>query len=140
MTREDRLRAAVRSALAELPDGAIGVAVSGGGDSTALACLLADWAAGAGRRVEAVTIDHRLRPVSAAEAAAAARLCAGLGVRHAVRAWEEGPGGGNLQGSARAARQRLIAAFDIGLTSPDWALGFRWDIILRGRDRTPMET
>lgn len=38
-----------------------------------------------------------------------------------------------------AARQRLIAAFDIGLTSPDWALGFRWDIILRGRDATPME-
>jgi protocatechuate 3,4-dioxygenase beta subunit len=38
-----------------------------------------------------------------------------------------------------AARQRLIAAFDIGLTSPDWALGFKWDIILRGRDATPME-
>ena len=38
-----------------------------------------------------------------------------------------------------AARQRLIAAFDIGLTSPDWALGFRWDIVLRGRDATPME-
>ncbi len=37
------------------------------------------------------------------------------------------------------ARQRLIAAFDIGLTSPDWALGFRWDIILRGRNATPME-
>ena len=38
-----------------------------------------------------------------------------------------------------ASRQRLIAAFDIGLTSPDWALGFRWDIVLRGRDATPME-
>ena len=37
------------------------------------------------------------------------------------------------------ARQRLICAFDIGLTVPDWALGFRWDIVLRGRHATPME-
>ncbi len=36
-------------------------------------------------------------------------------------------------------RQRLIAKFDIDLTEPDWALGFRWDIVLRGRDATPME-
>jgi protocatechuate 3,4-dioxygenase, beta subunit len=39
-----------------------------------------------------------------------------------------------------AARQRLVSTFDIGLTEPDWALGFRWDIVLRGRDATPMET
>jgi protocatechuate 3,4-dioxygenase beta subunit len=37
------------------------------------------------------------------------------------------------------ARQRLVCHFDIGLTSPDWALGFRWDIVLRGRNATPME-
>jgi protocatechuate 3,4-dioxygenase beta subunit len=37
-----------------------------------------------------------------------------------------------------AARQRLIARFDMELTVPDWALGFRWDIVLRGRDATPM--
>ena len=34
-------------------------------------------------------------------------------------------------------RQRMVSSFDIGLTSPDWALGFRWDIVLRGRDATP---
>jgi len=39
-----------------------------------------------------------------------------------------------------AARQRLVASFDIDLTEPDWALGFRWDIVLRGRDETPRET
>ena len=38
-----------------------------------------------------------------------------------------------------ASRQRLVAAFDIGLTEPEWALAFTWDIILRGRDATPME-
>ena len=37
------------------------------------------------------------------------------------------------------ARDRLIAAFDIGLTVPDWALGYRFDVVLRGRGATPME-
>lgn len=36
-----------------------------------------------------------------------------------------------------SARQRMVSAFDINLTSPDWALGYRWDIVLRGRDATP---
>jgi protocatechuate 3,4-dioxygenase, beta subunit len=36
-------------------------------------------------------------------------------------------------------RQRLISAFDLSLTSPDWALGYRFDIVVRGRDATPME-
>jgi len=38
------------------------------------------------------------------------------------------------------ARQRLISKFDIDLTQPDWALGFRFDIVLRGREATPFET
>jgi protocatechuate 3,4-dioxygenase, beta subunit len=38
------------------------------------------------------------------------------------------------------ARQRLIAAFDLGLTEPAFALGYRFDLVLRGRDQTPMET
>ena len=37
------------------------------------------------------------------------------------------------------ARQRLISKFDMELTQPDWALGFRFDIVLRGRDETPFE-
>ncbi len=37
------------------------------------------------------------------------------------------------------ARQRMIANFDLGLTVPDYALGFRFDIVLRGRHATPME-
>lgn len=35
-------------------------------------------------------------------------------------------------------RQRLIAAFDLGLTEPEHALGFRFDLVLRGRQSTPM--
>jgi len=35
------------------------------------------------------------------------------------------------------ARQRLISVFDLALTEPAWALGYRFDIVLRGRDATP---
>ncbi|MDE2517486.1 MAG: protocatechuate 3,4-dioxygenase subunit beta [Rhodospirillales bacterium] len=38
-----------------------------------------------------------------------------------------------------AARNRLIAAFDPQITRPDFALGYRFDIVLRGRGATPME-
>jgi len=38
-----------------------------------------------------------------------------------------------------AARERLIARFDIDTTVPEWALGYRFDVVLRGRAATPME-
>ena len=37
------------------------------------------------------------------------------------------------------AQQRLISRFDLGTTEELWALGFRWDIVLRGRAATPFE-
>ncbi len=37
-------------------------------------------------------------------------------------------------------RERLLCKFDIDLTEPGWALGFSWDIVLRGRHATPMES
>ena len=37
------------------------------------------------------------------------------------------------------ARNRLISAFDWETTIPEQALGYRFDIVLRGRDWTPME-
>ncbi len=36
------------------------------------------------------------------------------------------------------ARQRMISSFDLGATVPNWALGYRFDIVLRGRQQTPM--
>ena len=36
-------------------------------------------------------------------------------------------------------RRRLIADFDLGLTEPEWALGYRFDFVLRGRGATPFE-
>jgi protocatechuate 3,4-dioxygenase beta subunit len=37
------------------------------------------------------------------------------------------------------ARERLISRFDWNLTEPEWALGYRFDIVLRGRNSTPFE-
>jgi protocatechuate 3,4-dioxygenase beta subunit len=38
-----------------------------------------------------------------------------------------------------AARNRLVSALDMSIGKPDWALGYRFDIVLRGRQATPME-
>jgi protocatechuate 3,4-dioxygenase, beta subunit len=38
-----------------------------------------------------------------------------------------------------AARNLLVSRFDWATTVPETALGFRFDIVLRGRDATPME-
>ena len=38
------------------------------------------------------------------------------------------------------ARQRMISSFDLENTKPDWALCYRFNIVLRGRNATPMET
>ena len=37
------------------------------------------------------------------------------------------------------ARKRLVSTLDWESTVPEQALGYRFDIVLRGRDETPME-
>lgn len=94
---------------------ALGVAVSGGGDSMALLHVAADWARARGVRIEAASVDHGLRPGSAAEAAAVGRAAAALGLPHAVLRWRHGGAPqGNLMDAARRARMGLLA---------DWARG-----------------
>ncbi|MCT4474549.1 protocatechuate 3,4-dioxygenase subunit beta [Bosea spartocytisi] len=36
-------------------------------------------------------------------------------------------------------RQRMVSRFDIDATVPNWALGYVFDIVLKGRDQTPFE-
>jgi protocatechuate 3,4-dioxygenase beta subunit len=40
---------------------------------------------------------------------------------------------------SKSGRQRLIAAYAHDVTEPEWALGYRFDIVLRGRQATPFE-
>jgi protocatechuate 3,4-dioxygenase beta subunit len=44
-----------------------------------------------------------------------------------------------LSSVPEAARQRLVSSFDMDGTVPEWALGYRWDIVVRGRAATPTE-
>jgi protocatechuate 3,4-dioxygenase, beta subunit len=37
------------------------------------------------------------------------------------------------------ARMRMVSSFDLENTRPDWALAYRFDIVLRGRNATPQE-
>ena len=37
------------------------------------------------------------------------------------------------------ARERLVSTFELDLTEPEWSLGFRFDIVLGGRNATPLE-
>jgi len=43
-------------------------------------------------------------------------------------------------GTPEKARGRLVSAFDLTLTEPEFALGYRFDMVLRGAQETPMET
>jgi protocatechuate 3,4-dioxygenase, beta subunit len=36
-------------------------------------------------------------------------------------------------------RQRMVARFDIETTRPNWALGYLFDVVLKGSDQTPFE-
>jgi tRNA(Ile)-lysidine synthase len=85
------------------------IAVSGGPDSTALLLMAAEWAARRGKvRVEAATVDHGLRPESAAEAKSVAALCRRLGVAHCTLIWKGAKPATRVQERAREARYRLL--------------------------------
>ena len=40
---------------------------------------------------------------------------------------------------SEAARRRLLADYDHTASEPEWALGYRFDLVLRGRESTPLE-
>lgn len=106
---------------------ALGIAVSGGGDSVALLQLAQGWARGRGVRIEAATVDHRLRAESANEAARVAAMAEGLGVPHAVLTWGHQGIAGNVMDAARRARMHLLAGWARDRGIPAVALGHTQD-------------
>ena len=116
--------------LESLPEGRLGVAVSGGGDSVALLHLLAEWK---GRALAVVTVDHGLRDESAEEAKAVGILAGSFGLPHDTLEWTGWKKRGNLQDAARSARRDLMAewakangitAIALGHTADDQAETF----------------
>lgn len=101
-----RFDAALGAVPEDLVAGPIGLAVSGGSDSLALLHLAHQWARPRGAKLLVLTVDHRLRPAAAAEAAEVARLAGELGLAHQTLAWDAPVG---RQSAARRARHALLA-------------------------------
>jgi tRNA(Ile)-lysidine synthase len=89
----------------------VAVAVSGGPDSLALAILADRWARTRAGKVCALTVDHRLRPESSAEAGRLGRWLSVRGIQHEVLIWEGKKPATGIQEAARAARYRLLAGW-----------------------------
>ena len=89
----------------------IAVAVSGGADSMSAALLTHEWARSRGGHVIALTVDHALRPESAAEAALVAQRLSDLGIEAAALCWSGEKPAANLQAAAREARYGLMADY-----------------------------
>jgi tRNA(Ile)-lysidine synthase len=92
----------------------LAVAVSGGADSLALAFLADAWARARSGVVTALTVDHRLRPDSTAEARRVGRWLRARGIAHRILTWDGGgktAGRAALQARSRSARYRLLEAW-----------------------------
>ncbi|HEX3367089.1 tRNA lysidine(34) synthetase TilS [Phenylobacterium sp.] len=87
----------------------IAVALSGGGDSVALLLAAHDWAKTAGRQLIVLTIDHQLRPESAAWTETCAAMARRLGLPFRALPWTGEKPATGLPAAARAARHALLA-------------------------------
>lgn len=105
----------------------LGVAVSGGSDSTALLTLLHRFCAARGIELFCATVDHGLRAEAKNEAESVAGLCAFLQVPHDTLTWSNWDGKGNVQSAARQARYRLLAGWAQRMQVDHVALGHTLD-------------
>jgi tRNA(Ile)-lysidine synthase len=86
------------------------LAVSGGGDSTAMMVLAAEWAEQSGRGSPSVlVVDHRLRKDSTLQAAAVVSQANALGLEAQVLTWLGRKPASDIESVARAARYRLLS-------------------------------
>lgn len=91
------------------PEPTIAVAVSGGPDSLALALFLQDWLRARGGRLVGLTVDHRLRPGSTAEARQVGAWLQARAIDHKLLVWRGERPLANRQAAAREARYGLLA-------------------------------
>ena len=103
------------------------IALSGGGDSMALCRMASQWAKVTGATLHAVSIDHGLRPNSAADSAQAIAWARALGLSGEVVRLDERPAHGGLQAWARQARYQALASVARRLGAKLILVGHTWD-------------
>ena len=107
------VEAGVRARLdARLDRGArapLAIALSGGGDSLALALMAAHWARVHSRPLLVLTVDHGLQPDSAAWTKTCAGTADRIGARFRALQWTGPHPSSGLPAAARQARHRLLA-------------------------------
>lgn len=89
----------------------LAVAVSGGADSLAATLLAAHWVHERRGKLVALTVDHRLRPNSTAEAVLVGQWLANHGIEHHILPWLGDKPVSDIQGRARAARYHLLEQY-----------------------------
>ena len=106
---EARVRTILDRRLSRDVSAPIALALSGGGDSLALLTLAADWAKANGRKLLALTVDHRVQADSATWTAFARDAALRTGAEWRGLVWDGEKPTTGLQAAARAARHALIA-------------------------------
>jgi tRNA(Ile)-lysidine synthase len=101
----------------------LGVAISGGSDSTALLHLLHSGLDSEGVEILAATVNHGLRPEADEEAHQVRDMAESLNISHSILRWRGWDGSGNLQEKARDARYKLLT---------NWALAHDIEILTLG--------
>jgi tRNA(Ile)-lysidine synthase len=116
----DPLHQHLLAALAAVPSAPLGVAFSGGPDSTALLHALAQLPEARARSLRALHVDHGLHAHSAAWAEHCRRFCATLGLPcEVLRVQLDNSRGEGLEAAARRARYDALAA---QLREGEWLL------------------
>lgn len=90
-------------------DRPLALALSGGGDSVALALVAEAWAKANGRRLLFLSVDHGLNPASVGWTRTCAELAARMGAGFQALAWTGVKPRTGLPAAARDARHRLLA-------------------------------
>ena len=92
-----------------IQDDVFAVGVSGGADSLALTLWLNENLSPAGKKVIALTVDHRLRPESAQEAEYVHQIMNQYGIEHHILVWQGEKPQTGIEEAARVARYRLLS-------------------------------